>query len=135
VDIPPNLPQIQGDATMLGQALMNLTLNAVQAMPDGGTLRLSARNGGRGRVEVAVEDTGIGIAPENLGRIFELYFTTRNQGSGIGLSMVYRIVQLHDGDIEVESIPGRGTKFRLMLPVLKEKDDEKVAGSEGLRAQ
>jgi signal transduction histidine kinase len=134
VDIPPNLPQIQGDATMLGQALMNLTLNAVQAMPDGGTLRLSARNGGRGRVEVAVEDTGIGIAPENLGRIFELYFTTRNQGSGIGLSMVYRIVQLHDGDIEVESIPGRGTKFRLMLPALKEKDDEKVAGSEGLRA-
>jgi signal transduction histidine kinase len=78
---------------------------------------------------VVVEDTGIGIAPEHLGRIFELYFTTRSQGSGIGLSMVYRIVQLHDGDIEVESIPGRGTKFRLKLPVLKDKEDESVRGA------
>jgi signal transduction histidine kinase len=124
VEVAPNLPKIEGDSTMLGQALMNLALNAVQAMPNGGTLRLSARNGGRGRVEVVVEDTGIGIAPEHLGRIFDLYFTTRSQGSGIGLSMVYRIVQLHDGDIEVESTPGRGTKFRLRLPVLKEREDE-----------
>jgi signal transduction histidine kinase len=113
---------------MLRQALMNLALNAVQAMPNGGTLRLSARSGGRGRVEVVVEDTGIGIAPEHLGRIFDLYFTTRSQGSGIGLSMVYRIVQLHDGDIEVESIPGTGTKFRLRLPMLKEfaKENERA---------
>jgi signal transduction histidine kinase len=129
VELAPNLPQIQGDATMLGQALMNLALNAVQAMPDGGTLRLTARNGGRGRVEVVVEDTGIGIPPDHLGRIFDLYFTTKKQGSGIGLSMVYRIVQLHDGDIEVESIPGRGTKFRLKLPVVREKDDAQGQGS------
>jgi signal transduction histidine kinase len=126
VDLAPTLPQIQGDATMLGQALMNLALNAVQAMPDGGTLRLTARNGRRGRVELAVEDTGIGIAPEHLGRIFDLYFTTKTHGSGIGLSMVYRIIQPHDGDIEVESIPGKGTKFRLMLPVVKESEDAAV---------
>ncbi len=61
------------------------------------------------------EDTGVGIPPEHLQRIFDLYFTTRESGSGIGLSMVYRTVQLHDGDIEVQSIPGRGTTFRVRL--------------------
>jgi signal transduction histidine kinase len=70
----------------------------------------------RRRVEIDVEDTGVGIPPENLGRIFDLYFTTKEKGSGIGLSMVYRIVQLHDGDIEVQSTPGAGTKFRILLP-------------------
>jgi signal transduction histidine kinase len=117
VESVPALPAINGDSTMLGQALINLSLNAVQAMPEGGVLKLAARPARRrGRVELAVEDTGIGIPPEHLGRIFDLYFTTKDQGSGIGLSMVYRIVQLHDGDVEVESILGRGTTFRLLLP-------------------
>ena len=62
-----------------------------------------------------VEDTGVGIAPEHLDKIFDLYFTTKDHGTGIGLSMVYRIVQLHDGEIEVESTPGRGTTFRVLL--------------------
>ena len=70
----------------------------------------------RRRVEIDVEDTGVGIAPENLSRIFDLYFTTKERGSGIGLSMVYRIVQLHDGEVEVQSTPGRGTRFRLIFP-------------------
>jgi signal transduction histidine kinase len=65
---------------------------------------------------VDVEDTGVGIEPENLQKIFDLYFTTKEKGSGIGLSMVYRIVQLHDGEVEVESTPGRGTRFRLIFP-------------------
>jgi signal transduction histidine kinase len=120
VDVMPGLQPINGDSTMLGQALINLSLNAVQAMPDGGALKLAARQARRGRVELAVEDTGVGIPPEHLGRIFDLYFTTKDQGSGIGLSMVYRIVQLHDGDVEVESTPGRGTKFRLLLPIAPE---------------
>ena len=68
------------------------------------------------QVEIDVEDTGVGIAPENLSRIFDLYFTTREKGSGIGLSMVYRIIQLHDGEVEVESTPGSGTRFRLSFP-------------------
>jgi signal transduction histidine kinase len=63
-----------------------------------------------------VEDTGVGIPPENLPRIFDLYFTTKEKGSGIGLSMVFRIVQLHDGEVEVQSIPGGGTKFTLFFP-------------------
>jgi signal transduction histidine kinase len=84
-------------------------------MPNGGTLRIACRTASRGRVEVDVEDTGVGIPPEHLERIFDLYFTTKDRGSGIGLSMVYRIVQLHDGDVEVQSTPGHGTRFRLIF--------------------
>jgi signal transduction histidine kinase len=109
------LPPITGDPTMLRQALLNLALNARQAMPSGGTLRISATPRAR-RIDVSVEDTGVGIKPEHLGRIFDLYFTTREKGSGIGLSMVYRTVQLHDGEIEVQSTEGRGTTFRISLP-------------------
>jgi signal transduction histidine kinase len=111
-----SIPEINGDPTMLRQAFLNLALNACQAMPNGGTLRIAARTASQHRVEVAFEDTGVGIKPEHLSRIFDLYFTTRSGGSGIGLSMVYRTVQLHDGEIEVQSTQGRGTTFRLALP-------------------
>jgi signal transduction histidine kinase len=116
VECADNLAEINADPGMLGQALLNLALNACQAMPDGGTLKIGCRPAARGRVELDVEDTGVGIPPEHLGRIFDLYFTTKEKGSGIGLSMVYRIVQLHDGEVEVESTPGHGTKFRLIFP-------------------
>ncbi len=116
IECTDNLPEINADPGMLSQALLNLALNACQAMPDGGTLKVACRPASRGRVEVVVEDTGVGIPPEHLGRIFDLYFTTKEKGSGIGLSMVYRIVQLHDGEVEVESTPGHGTKFRLIFP-------------------
>ena len=115
-ECPRDLPEVNADAAMLRQALLNLALNACQAMPDGGTLKIACRPATRNRVEVVVEDTGVGIAPEHLQKIFDLYFTTKERGSGIGLSMVYRIVQLHDGEIEVQSTPGRGTRFRLVLP-------------------
>ncbi len=116
VDIAASVPSVNGDAAMLRQAFMNLAINACQAMPQGGTLRLTAAPSSRGRVEVRFEDTGVGIPPANLGKIFDLYFTTKERGTGIGLSMVYRIVQLHDGDVEVQSTPGRGTTFRVLLP-------------------
>jgi signal transduction histidine kinase len=116
VDCAENLPAINADPGMMGQALLNLALNACQAMPDGGTLKIACRAASRRRVEINVEDTGVGIPPEHLGRIFDLYFTTKEQGSGIGLSMVYRIVQLHGGEVEVQSTPGRGTRFRLIFP-------------------
>jgi signal transduction histidine kinase len=109
-------PNVNGDAAMLRQALLNLAINACQAMPNGGELRLRCAPESRGRVSVRVEDTGIGIPPENLEKIFDLYFTTKHHGTGIGLSMVYRIVQMHDGEVEVQSTPGRGTSFRLLLP-------------------
>jgi signal transduction histidine kinase len=111
----PNTPPINGDPGMLRQALMNLAINAHQAMPNGGTLTMSCRPLSAGRVEVMVEDTGQGIKPEHMDRIFDLYFTTKQKGSGIGLSMVYRLVQLLDGEIEVQSTPGAGTRFRILL--------------------
>ena len=110
------LPEINADPGMLSQALLNLAINACQAMPNGGTLRIDCRADDRRRVILDVEDTGVGIPPEHLSRIFDLYFTTKKDGSGIGLSMVYRIVQLHDGEVEVQSTPGHGTRFRLMFP-------------------
>lgn len=116
LECPDSLPEINADLGMLRQALLNLAINACHAMPDGGTLRLACHAASRRKVEIDVEDTGVGIAPENLGRIFDLYFTTKEKGSGIGLSMVYRIVQLHDGEVEVQSTPGAGTRFRLIFP-------------------
>ena len=115
-DVPSSTPTVNGDAAMLRQAFLNLAINACQAMPQGGSLRLVAGPGSRQRVEVRIEDTGVGIAPEHLSRIFDLYFTTKEKGTGIGLSMVYRIIQMHDGEIEVQSTPGRGTTFRVLLP-------------------
>jgi signal transduction histidine kinase len=116
VDVPPDIPSVNGDAAMLRQVFLNLAINGCQAMPNGGTLRLSCGRASGNRVDVRVQDTGIGIAAEHLSKIFDLYFTTKDHGTGIGLSMVYRIVQLHDGDIEVESTKNRGTTFRVLLP-------------------
>ena len=109
-------PDVNGDPAMLRQAFLNLALNACQAMPGGGTLRIHCEPARGRRVCVSFADTGVGIKPEHLQRIFDLYFTTKEQGSGIGLSMVYRTVQMHDGEIEVESTPGGGTTFRVLLP-------------------
>ncbi|HEV2984665.1 MAG TPA: ATP-binding protein, partial [Vicinamibacterales bacterium] len=111
-----DVPDVQGDPTMLRQAFLNLALNACQAMPSGGTLRIRFETARGRRVSIAFTDTGVGIKPEHLQRIFDLYFTTKEKGSGIGLSMVYRTVQMHDGDIEVQSTPGAGTTFRVLLP-------------------
>jgi signal transduction histidine kinase len=112
----PGLPPVEADRVMLRQALFNLAANAVQAMPGGGRLDIYGRRAKDGRVELRVADTGVGIPPEHLARIFDLYYTTRPGGSGIGLSMVYRAIQLHHGDITVESVPGAGTTFTLTLP-------------------
>jgi signal transduction histidine kinase len=101
---------------MLRQAFLNLALNACQAMPDGGTLRIACAPARGRRVLVTVADTGVGIKPEHLSKIFDLYFSTKPKGSGIGLSMVFRTIQMHDGEIEVQSIMGKGTTFRILLP-------------------
>ena len=122
-----HVPAVNGDAAMLRQAFLNLAINACQAMRDGGTLRLSCSPAAFHRVQVQIEDNGIGIPPEHLGRIFDLYFTTKDHGTGIGLSMVYRIVQMHDGEIEVQSTPGRGTTFTILVPRASEMRDEQAA--------
>jgi signal transduction histidine kinase len=115
-DIAPNLPDIEADSGIFRQALLNLAKNAVQAMPHGGTLTMGAASTRDGRVALRVSDTGVGIPPEHLAKIFDLYFTTKDSGTGIGLSLVYRTVQLHSGDIDVESMPGAGTTFIIKMP-------------------
>ncbi|HEX6625268.1 MAG TPA: ATP-binding protein [Pyrinomonadaceae bacterium] len=117
------LPSVFGNAGKLQQVFTNLLLNARDAIPAGGrvTLRTSAENDGGpdGAVTVEVIDTGIGIAPENVARIYDPFFTTKGvgRGTGLGLAVSYGIVQEHSGHIAVESAPGRGTTFRITLPV------------------
>ena len=113
----PGLPELRADPALLRQALLNLALNGCQAMSDGGRLTMGARVEKDRRLALTVEDTGSGISANSLDRIFDLYYTTKSDGSGIGLSIVYRIVQLHGGEIEVQSTEGRGTTFRLLLPL------------------
>jgi signal transduction histidine kinase len=111
-----SVPDVNGDPAMLRQAFLNLAQNACQGMPNGGTLRIHGESARGRRVSVTFSDSGVGIKPEHLQKIFDLYFTTKEKGSGIGLSMVFRTVQMHDGEIEVESTPGAGTTFRVLLP-------------------
>jgi len=108
---------VEGDAAQLRDVFLNLAQNAIQAMPKGGRLTLSCGADPNRRVRVRVEDTGVGIAPENLTKIFELYYTTKERGTGLGLSMVYRTIQIHNGDIDVESTVGVGTSFIVVLPL------------------
>ena len=115
INVPAELPAVEGDPNLLEQAFLNLALNAYQAMPNGGRIDIDAHEAPNRMVSVEVRDTGQGIAPEHLSRIFDLYFTTKPSGSGIGLSLVFRTIQLHDGEVDVESTPGRGTTFRVML--------------------
>jgi len=110
------LPEIPVDADQLKQVLLNVTLNAVQAMPDGGELRITTRREA-GCVVVQVADSGPGIEPEALPRIFNPFYTTRHTGSGLGLAISQRIVQAHGGQIGVQSTPGAGASFEIMLPM------------------
>ena len=114
--VAADIPDIEADPGILRQALLNLAKNAVQAMSSGGKLTISGQAAKDGRVELRISDTGVGIPPENLAKIFDLYFTTKTGGTGIGLSLVYRTVQLHNGDIDVESTPGVGTTFVIRMP-------------------
>lgn len=117
---------VVADSGQLGQVLSNLITNAQQAQPDGGTIEVHARNvatGGAGagdagrHVEVTVTDHGQGIAPANLPHVFDPYFTTKPDGTGLGLAVTHRVIQDHGGSIRVESTPGQGTTFSVLLPV------------------
>jgi len=119
-DFPPALPAVQVDPVQVGQVVLNLVVNAVQAMGDtGGLLILSAR-GREGHVQMEVRDTGPGIPPENLGRIFEPLFTTKARGIGLGLAVSRILARANGGDITVTSEPGRGAAFMLALPAASE---------------
>jgi signal transduction histidine kinase/type II secretory pathway pseudopilin PulG len=114
--LPIDVPEVYVDRALLKQAVLNLVLNAVEAMPSGGQLRLMLSRRGE-MAEITVGDTGKGIPLENRQKIFQLFFTTRPGGSGIGLASTFRIVQLHNGSIDFTSEVGRGTTFRIELPL------------------
>jgi signal transduction histidine kinase len=107
---------VWADRDLLKQAVLNLVLNAVDAMPAGGELHVELTRRGE-MAEISVSDTGKGIPIENQQKIFQLFFTTRPGGSGIGLATTFRIVQLHNGSIDFQSEIGRGTTFRIELPL------------------
>ena len=106
------------DGKLLKQAVLNLMLNAVQAMARGGEL-LMRLSGGRSQAVLEVIDTGPGIAPEKLPKVFQVYFSTKPGGSGLGLPTTRRIIREHGGDIRVESALGKGTRFVITLPLAK----------------
>jgi PAS domain S-box-containing protein len=110
------VPEVWADRDLLKQAVLNLVLNAAEAMSTGGELRVELSRRGE-MAEISVSDTGKGIPLENQQKIFQLFFTTRPGGSGIGLATTFRIVQLHNGSIDFQSEAGRGTTFRIELPL------------------
>jgi signal transduction histidine kinase len=111
-----NLPPVEHDANQIHQVLLNLLLNAVQAIEDKGTVRVEV---GRqdGMARISVTDSGKGIAPEHLPNIFRPFYTTKGHGTGLGLSLARRIVEDHGGRVEVNSWLGKGSEFRLLLPL------------------
>jgi two-component system sensor histidine kinase HydH len=108
------LPRVEVDVSLLRQSLLNLLVNALQAMPGGGEIVVRTFEDGP-FVKVEVRDNGPGIAPENLERIFSLYFSTKPGGTGLGLAMVKKIVEEHGGAVEVRSEPGKGAAFTVCL--------------------
>jgi len=113
----PTLPLIAADEELLRQAFLNIMLNACQAMPKGGVVNISTEMEEWEFVKVNIADPGIGIPPEDMGKIYQLYYTTKPYGTGIGLSLVYRVVQMHNGSLETSSEVGRGTTMIVRLPV------------------
>lgn len=125
-EIPDNLPLLRVDPLQMGLVLTNFITNAVQAMPDGGALRIAARQVlspdskfDGDFVEISVADTGKGITPENMRKIFQPLFTTKAKGIGLGLVVCKNLVDANGGQIEVESEPGKGTTFMVLLPIVR----------------
>lgn len=114
-DFPENLPVIQADEDRLNQVFLNLFLNSIQAMTDGGTLTIKTAKR-ESSLTIIVKDTGCGIAQENLGRVFDPYFTTKPEGTGLGMAMSAKIVEEHGGTISFESTEGQGTSVVVQIP-------------------
>ncbi len=127
VQIADDIPDPMVDRSRLQQAFLNIILNAIHAMPDGGTLSVEARTED-GAVFIDISDTGVGIPPENLNKIFDPFFTTKEvgQGTGLGLSVSYGIVKKHGGSLTVKSKEGKGTTFTITLPLEQKKMEKAV---------
>jgi signal transduction histidine kinase len=131
VAVPAGLPQIQGDHHQLTQLFTNLLINAYEAMEGRGRVAITASSmqqddGGEGReaVRIELQDSGPGMTPEVAEHVFDPFFTTKAQGSGLGLAIVRKIVDAHDGQIDLRTTPGSGTLVRVTLPVSVSREAE-----------
>jgi len=104
------------DPDRINQVLLNLYLNAIEAMDDGGTLSVRLFGDDPGRVKIEISDTGVGIQKKDLEKIFDPYFTTKPSGTGLGLAIVHRIIEAHNGEVNVKSEQGKGTTVSIILP-------------------
>jgi len=119
-----SLPPVTIDKEQMKQVVLNLLLNAIQAMPEGGRLKLSGKiPTGNQWIQLSIQDSGIGIPPEDMDKLFDPFFSTREGGIGLGLSIAHRIIDQHHGRIEAESTPRKGTLFTIMLPLEQRKED------------
>ena len=112
-----DVPVIQVDSDRLSQCLLNIYLNAIQSMDEGGVLSIKSFPGENGTIKVEIGDTGKGISSIDLKKVFEPYFTTKPSGTGLGLAIVHKIIEAHQGNIQVESTPGKGAVFSIVLPI------------------
>jgi signal transduction histidine kinase len=121
-DVPGGLSlPVCGDRDLLKQAILNIAVNGLEAMPEGGELTVRAEEKS-GLARLSISDTGPGIPEAQLAEIFKLYFTTKKSGSGIGLAVCYRTLQLHGGELSVESKVGEGSTFCLTIPIARMED-------------
>lgn len=119
LELSPDISQIQADEDQIRQILMNIIINAIQAIPEKGEITIKTEKSllrGESAIKFIIEDSGVGIAEKDLNQIFDPFFSTKEQGSGLGLSIVYKLVEGHQGEIKVESKEGEGTKFIIFLP-------------------
>ena len=118
VETESSLPQIVADSELLKTCLLNLMINAVDAMPEGGLLRASVGRAPGDQIAITVTDTGSGMTPEDIHSAFEPYFSTKETGLGLGLALTHKIVADHGGSISLDSAPGQGTTVRILLPLV-----------------
>jgi signal transduction histidine kinase len=121
LEIKDVIPPAEHDPNQINQVLLNLLLNAIQSMDKPGVIRVSLQSDDDD-VLIAVADEGKGIPPEHLPNIFRPFFTTKGHGTGLGLSLARRMVEAHGGNIDVTSVVGKGTQFRIRLPVKRHTD-------------
>ncbi len=127
VKLAPELKTVRADPGQIEQVILNMAVNARDAMPSGGQLLIETRNSAdpdRDRVTISISDTGIGMDSQVLSRVFEPFFTTKEHGTGLGLATSYGIIKENGGDLRVDSMPNKGTTFRIELPVADRTSDD-----------